>query len=117
MQTDWAGPTKVMNGLSSAEKAVRSLMPSRTSGLLLKSSRAWAVGSSWALKAGEARRALTPIAVASASWPETGGRRAAKPGRRSAKRPAVFTRNGRTRGSARIAASSVSGEREMVSWM
>ncbi len=92
-------------------------MPPRTLGLLLKSRSAWAVGSSWAFRPGERRSALTPIPTASAACFARGWRSAAKPGRRSAKRPVVFFRRGRTTGRLRIAWSSASGDFEIVSWM
>ncbi len=107
---------KASGGERTLLKAVRSRIPSRETGSLLRLSSDCAVGSSWALKAGEIWSALVPTATAWAASLETGAK-TWKPGRSSLKKTAVLARKGRILGRVSIATSSVSGAFEIVSWM
>src|SRR4051795_12143870 len=88
--------------------SVSALMPVRALELFARFRSAWAVGSSWALNAGERGRALIPATVA-APRALARGAIATNPGVSSSKSLPVLARNGRAAGSELIAASSAGG--------
>ena len=106
---DSGGPRVLLN-------VFRSLIPWRAPALLERFRTAWAVGSSWALNAGDSASALTPSTI---EFPRSfwTGAIAWKPGRSSLNSLAVLASSGRIVGRVAIVVSSVDGDFEIASWM